>query len=77
MSMSFTINPTQIKRREYIGLAGLSVGLITAVAGIVSLLFLLPLDLSLIAVGSAAFAGGVLVLMHIPGLIERSEKLWG
>jgi len=33
--------------------------------------------LSLIAVGSAAFAGGVLVLMHIPGLIERSEKLWG
>ena len=75
--MSFAVNPNQIKRREYMGLAGLSVGLITAVAGIVSLLFLLPLGFGLIAVGSAAFAAGVLVLMHIPELIERSENLWG
>jgi hypothetical protein len=73
--MSFALNPDQVKRREYLGLTCLSIGLVTAVVGIVSLLFLLPLGLSLIGFGSAAITGGVFVLMRIPDLVEPSEEI--
>ena len=70
------MNPSQVKRREYVGLAGLSLGLVTTVAGIISLLFLLPLGLSLIVLGSAAVTSGVLVLMNIPDLVGPTDELW-
>lgn len=74
--MRYTMKPSQVKRREYMGLAGVSLGLITGITGVVSLLFLLPLGLSLITFGSALFASGLLVLMNIPDLIAHADETW-
>ena len=74
--MSFAMNPTQVKRREYLGLAALTIGLVAAIAGIISLLFLLPLGLSLIVVGTALFASGIFILMKIPDIVGPPEELW-
>lgn len=76
MWVSFAMNPIQVKRREYMGLVGIAVGLLAGVAGIVCLLFLLPLGLSLIAFGTAALTSGILILVNIPDLVGPTEELW-
>lgn len=71
--MSLTINPQQIKRREYLGLGGLIFGLISVLAGAVSLLFLIPLGLTVIGLGSALVAAGIFILDNIPDVIALGD----
>ncbi len=70
------MNPKQVKRREYFGLAGLTLGLLNVIAGIVGLLFLLPLGLTLVGLGSALTAAGVFVLTRIPDVLATPDELW-
>ena len=63
------MNPDQVKRREHLGLTFVLGGLLAGLAGIICLLFLLPLGLSILGLGTALCTAGVLVLMRIPDLV--------
>ena len=70
------MNPQQVKRREYLGLAGLLLGLINAIAGLISLVFSMPIGLTLLGFGLAASAAGTIVLTTIPDVVGPVEDLW-
>lgn len=70
------MNPSQIKRREYIGLAALIGGLIVLLAGILCLLISLPISLLLLGSGVAIGVTGITVLHNIPDVIGQPEELW-
>ncbi len=67
------MNPEQVKRREYLGLAGLAVGIINLVAGLTCLLYLVPVGLALIGFGTAA---GVFILNRIPDVVASPDEFW-
>lgn len=74
--MSFAMNPTQIKHREYLGLGALIAGVLTLFAGVVCLLMSMALGLALISLGTAVAAAGLFVLTKIPDVLGQPEQLW-
>lgn len=70
------MNPQQVKRREYLGLAGLLLGLINAIAGLISLIFSMPIGLTLLGFGLATSAASTIVLTKIPDVVGPVEDLW-
>ncbi len=74
--MSFVMNPEQIKRREYLGLSALGVGILNALAGICCLLASLAVGLVLISFGTALAAAGLFILTKIPDVLGQPEELW-
>ena len=73
--MSFVMNPDQVKRREYLGLTGLIVGILIALTGLACLLFLFPLGLAVTGLGCAITAAGIFVLNKIPDVLASPEEL--
>ena len=74
--MSFVMNPQQVKRREYLGLSGLLIGAVHLVAGLICLLFSMPIGLLVLGFGTAAFSAGIFVLSNIPDVVGPREDLW-
>ena len=70
------MNPEQVKRREYLGLAGLIVGVLNMIAGIGCLLYLVPLGLALMGFGIAVTIAGVMVLNRIPDVVASPDEVW-
>ena len=70
------MNPQQVKRREYLGLGALIIGLLHVVAGLVSLLFSMPIGLVVLGLGAALLTAGTLVLSNIPDVVGPAEDLW-
>jgi len=74
--VSFVMNPTQIKRREYFGLSALIVGVVLLLAGVLCLMISLPISLLLLGLGVATGVAGLAVLHNIPDVIGQPEELW-
>lgn len=74
--MSLVMNPEQVKRREYLGLAGLVVGVLNLLAGIGCLIYLVPLGLALMGFGIAVTIAGVMVLNRIPDVVASPDEVW-
>jgi len=74
--LSFAMNPDEVKRREYLGLAGLLVGLLNAVTGLIGLLFSIPVGLIVLSIGIAITAAGIFILTKIPDVVAPTEDLW-
>ena len=70
------MNPDQVKRREYLGLAGLVVGVLNLLAGIGCLIFLVPVGLALMGFGIAVTIAGVIVLNRIPDVVASPDEVW-
>ena len=70
------MNPEQVKRREYLGLAGLVVGVLNLLAGIGCLIYLVPLGLALMGFGIAVTIAGVMVLNRIPDVVASPDEVW-
>jgi len=70
------MNPEQVKRREYLGLATLVLGAIGVIAGVVWFFFQIPTGLILLGIGVAAGTIGILVLNRIPDMIASGDDLW-
>ena len=74
--MGLVMNPEQVKRREYLGLAGLVVGVLNLLAGIGCLIYLVPLGLALMGFGIAVTIAGVMVLNRIPAVVASPDEVW-
>ena len=74
--MSLVMNPEQVKRREYLGLTGLVVGVLNLLAGIGCLIYLVPLGLALMGFGIAVTIAGVMVLNRIPDVVASPDEVW-
>ena len=74
--MSLVMNPEQVKRREYLGLAGLVVGVLNLLAGIGCLIYLVPLGLALMGFGISVTIAGVMVLNRIPDVVASPDEVW-
>ena len=74
--MGLVMNPEQVKRREYLGLAGLVVGVLNLLAGIGCLIYLVPLGLALMGFGIAVTIAGVMVLNRIPDVVASPDEVW-
>ena len=74
--MSFAMNPDEVKRREYLGLAGLILGLVNVITGLIGLLFSMPLGLLVLGFGVGITAAGIFVLTKIPDVVGPTEDLW-
>jgi hypothetical protein len=70
------MNPEQVKRREYLGLAGLVVGVLNLIAGLTCLLYLVPVGLALMGFGTAATVAGIIILNRIPDVVASPDELW-
>ncbi len=70
------MNPQQVKRREYMGLSGLLIGAVQLLAGLICLLFSMPIGLLVLGLGAALFTAGVYVLTRIPDVVGPREDLW-
>ena len=70
------MNPEQVKRREYLGLAGLVVGVLNLLAGIGCLIYLVPLGLALMGFGIAVTIAGVMILNRIPDVVASPDEVW-
>ena len=66
--MTFAMNPQQVKHREYLGLSAIAVGLLTALPGLVCLLFAKPIGLALLGLGAALSVAGLCILVAIPDI---------
>ena len=64
------MNPEEIKRREYLGLAGLVLGLLNLLAGLAGLMFSMPLGLLMLGLGTGLTAAGVFILKRIPDVVS-------
>lgn len=70
------MNPDEVKRREYLGLAGLVLGLLNVIAGLIGLMFSPPLGLIVLGLGIAVTFAGIFVLTKIPDVVEPADDLW-
>jgi hypothetical protein len=73
LAINSNIEPEQVKRREYYGIAALLFGLLNLTGGIVGLILLVPLGLTLLCLGAAAIATGVFVLSNIPCMVALPD----
>ncbi len=69
------MNPDEVKRREYLGLGALVLGLLNVITGLTCLLFSMPLGLTFLGFGVGITAAGIFVLTKIPDVIGPSENL--
>ncbi len=74
--MSFVMNPNQIKRREYLGLATLIAGVLALLIGMLCLLVSTAIGLLVAVLGLAVCTCGVVILHNIPDVMVQQEELW-
>lgn len=74
--MSFAMDPEEVKRREYLGLVALVLGIVFFLAGLTCLAYLAAIGLALIAFGAALTVVGINVLKGIPDVIPSPDDIW-
>ncbi len=70
---SWPLEPEEVKRREYFGMAMFVFGVLSVIAGIVSFVFDMPLGAMLTSAGLFAMISGPLLLESIPIVAKIPE----
>ena len=73
LAANSNIEPEEVKRREYYGIGALLLGLFSLIGGVVGLVFLIPAGLTLLCLGAAVTAMGVVVLSKTPCVVALPD----